>query len=292
MSMQIWSKPWVTPWLQSQRSTAWRRGRQIWLTSSNTCGRHNTSLVSWMFPLCEWAMQTVFQTHICTKIRRKFELFYCDTLLHWQLHSVIIGALHLHKQALQNCFLHANKNESSQLRIMHSHIFCRFFSFFFFFAIAAMCCVCMSPLPSLNQEGRSEKRLRSTTSVFLLCVCETPDGCLSCSHANAAREPWQRQVSHAEGGSESLRWGSYRFFDGHRRGFMRNTMTRLLCWADGQPLWECHLYIDDGGATCDQGPRLGVWTSPACELKVVITVTRAHIRWRNTFFQQQRCAAW
>lgn len=48
-----------------------------------------------------------------------------------------------------------------------------------------VCCVCMSPLPSLNQEGRSEKRLRSTTSVFLLCVCETPDCCLSCSHANA-----------------------------------------------------------------------------------------------------------
>lgn len=75
-----------------------------------TCGRHNTSLVSWMFPLCEWATQTVFQTHICTKIRRKFALFYCDTLLHRQLRSVIIGALHLHKQALENCFLHANLN--------------------------------------------------------------------------------------------------------------------------------------------------------------------------------------
>lgn len=49
----------------------------------------------------------------------------------------------------------------------------------------SVCCVCTSPQPSLNQEGRSEKRLRSTTTVFLLCVCETPDGCLSCSHANA-----------------------------------------------------------------------------------------------------------
>lgn len=51
--------------------------------------------------------------------------------------------------------------------------------------IVTACCVCTSPQPSLNQEGRSEKRLRSTTSVFLLCVRETPDGCLSCSHANA-----------------------------------------------------------------------------------------------------------
>lgn len=49
-----------------------------------------------------------------------------------------------------------------------------------------VCDVCTSPQPSLNQEGRSEKRLRSTTSVFLLCVRETPDGCLSCSHANAS----------------------------------------------------------------------------------------------------------
>lgn len=74
------------------------------------------------------------------------------------------------------------------------HIFERILFFFFFwrgggklprlFAVAVYC-VCESLQPSLNQEGRSEKRLRSTTSVFLLCVRETPDGCLSCSHANA-----------------------------------------------------------------------------------------------------------
>lgn len=51
--------------------------------------------------------------------------------------------------------------------------------------LLAVHCVCTSPQPSLNREGRSEKRLRSTTSVFLLCVRETPDGCLSCSHAKA-----------------------------------------------------------------------------------------------------------
>lgn len=77
----------------------------------------------------------------------------------------------------------------------HSHIF-QFFFYWYRWAVGGggklprqfkviVCCVCMSPLPSLNQEGRSEKRLRSTTSVFLLCVCETPDGCLSHSHANA-----------------------------------------------------------------------------------------------------------
>lgn len=63
----------------------------------------------------------------------------------------------------------------------------RDFSFFRALFTISVCCVCRSPQPSLNQEGRSEKRLRSTTRVFLLCVCETPRrlGCLSCSHANA-----------------------------------------------------------------------------------------------------------
>lgn len=31
-------------------------------------------------------------------------------------------------------------------------------------------------------------------------------------------------------------------------------MTRPLCWLDGQPLWECHLYNDDSGDTCDKRP--------------------------------------
>lgn len=90
--------------------------------------------------------------------------------------------------------------------------------------------------------------------------------------------------SHAEGGSEPGRWGSYWFFDGHRRGFMRNTMTRPLCCADGQPLWECRLYNDDGCDTCDQTPHLLVWNPPPCELEQEsASQVSAHIRWRNRF---------
>lgn len=57
---------------------------------------------------------------------------------------------------------------------------------------------------------------------------------------------------HAEGGSEPAHWGSYWFFDGHRRGFMRKTMTRPLCCVGGQLAWECRLYNDDSGDTYDQ----------------------------------------
>lgn len=174
MSMQIWSKPWVTPRLQSQRSTAWRWGRQIWLTSSNTCGRHNTSLVCWMFPLCDWATQTVFQTHICSKRKREFALFYCDTFLHRQLHSVIIGALHLHKEALQNCFLHANKNESSQLRIMHSHTlsvdFSGFFWFFFFCYSGYVLCLHVSSAFPKSRRQKWETVEKYDQRLPVMCV--------------------------------------------------------------------------------------------------------------------------
>lgn len=89
----------------------------------------------------------------------------------------------------------AEQNESSRLHILltASALIC--FGDFFFCLVewvfgcwcvgSAICCVWSSPQPSLNQEGRSEKRLRSRTSVFLLCVSETPDACLSRSHAKA-----------------------------------------------------------------------------------------------------------
>lgn len=85
------------------------------------------------------------------------------------------------------------------------------------------CCVFAPPPPLLNQEDRSEKRLTSATSVFLLCVCETPDDCLSCSHANAGRETMATAGLHIQKTEVSRHWGSFWFFDGHRHGFMRKT---------------------------------------------------------------------
>lgn len=70
----------------------------------------------------------------------------------------------------------------------------------------AVCCVCASPQPSLNLEGRSEKRLRSTTSVFLLCVRENPRR-LSKLLARKRRpgNHGNGRSPHAEGGSEPAR---------------------------------------------------------------------------------------
>lgn len=40
---------------------------------------------------------------------------------------------------------------------------------------------------------------------------------------------------------------------------MRNTMTRPMRWAESQPVWEYHLYGEDGGDTTSVRPS--VWPS-------------------------------
>lgn len=139
-----------------------------------------------------------------------------------------------------------------------SHRLYRFVNNFFFFLFrVAVCFVCASPQPSLNQEGRSEKRLWSTTSVFLLCVRETSDGCLSCSHANAGPGTMATAGPDVQKAEVSRRAEEVIGF------LMAITVVSWerpwlgpLCCADGQPPWECSLYKDDSGDTYDQRPRL------------------------------------
>lgn len=57
--------------------------------------------------------------------------------------------------------------------------------------------------------------------------------------------------SHAEGGSEPACRGSYWFFDGHQRGFMRKITTWPLCCATGHSAWERRLHSDDVADTYD-----------------------------------------
>lgn len=122
-------------------------------------------------------------------------------------------------------------------------------------AAHAPLCVVSARLPqsSLNQEGRSEKRLRSTTSVFLLCVRETPDGCLSCSHANAGPGTMATAGPHMQKAEVSRRAEEV---IGYLMAITVVSWERPWlgpCAAlDGQPAWECHLHSDDDSDTYDQ----------------------------------------
>lgn len=53
-----------------------------------------------------------------------------------------------------------------------------------------------------------------------------------------------------------------------------------LCCADGQPVWECHLYSDDSSDTCDR--HLLVQRPLTCELGHE-SASQVSIRWRNGF---------
>lgn len=155
---------------------------------------------------------------------------------------------------------------------------------------AVVCCVCTSPQPSLNQEDRSEKRLRSTTSVFLLCVLETPDGCLSCSHANAGPGTMATAGPHMQKAEVSRRTEEV-------IGFLM--AIAVVSW-ERPWLVPCAVltvsrrgnvifYSDDSGNTFDQRPRLVdrhvLQPDSASQLG-------AHIRLRCRFSNSKDNATW
>ena len=117
---------------------------------------------------------------------------------------------------------------------------------------SAVCCVCTSP-PVFPKSRRQKWETVEKYDQRLPVMCAWNPRRLS---KLLARKRWpgnhgNGRSSHAEGGSEPARWGSYWLFDGHHRGFMRKTVTRPLCCAwrsasvgmsSSQWWWQWHLW--------------------------------------------------
>lgn len=89
-----------------------------------------------------------------------------------------------------------------------------------------VCCVCMSVFPkSRRQKWETVEKYDQCLPV--MCVWNPRRLSKSLARKRRFRNHGNGRSSHAEGGSEPRRWGSYWFFDGHCRSFMRNTNWSL-----------------------------------------------------------------
>lgn len=121
-------------------------------------------------------------------------------------------------------------------------------------AVHSHCMLCLHVSPAFPKSRRQKWETVEKYDQRLPVMCAWNPRRLSKLLARKRRpgNHGNGRSSHAEGGSEPARWGSYWFFDGHRRGFMRKTVTRPLCCADRTGrAWECPLHCDDGDDTYD-----------------------------------------